>query len=388
MEEYGKYFNQALEAKGLGEFKKAQKLYEKAIALKPDLSEAYFNLAYLKFNDSKPFEAIECYKKVLELNPDDAEAEYFLALAYMQTKNYEQGLKLFEKRLCRKSAIATQEKTYPNLMKKAKLWQGEDISDKTIYTYYEAGFGDMLMFSRYLPLLKQCAKKVILKPQVQIASILRENFPQIEVKDIFPPEAELDFDVHLPFLSLPYALGLSGEELFVGRGGYFKANCQKVSEFKKKFFDNDKLKIGIKWQGNTFYETSRVIGVEAFAPIFELDNVQVYSCQTFEGSTELEKLQKMYEVVDLAPEFKDFSDTAAAVENLDVVICNDTSLAHVAGALGKPCYVVLPHVYNWRWHTDLNVCDWYASLKLFRREEFQEDWSGVFKKIKRELENL
>ena len=147
---------------------------------------------------------------------------------------------------------------------------------------------------------------------------------------------------------------------------------------------NNKIKIGIKWQGNTYYDKDRVIPTEAFYPLIEVSNTQFYSFQTEEGSEEVKKLTDRYEVVDIGKDLKDFAITSATLSNLDLVICNDTSLAHLAGALNIPCYILLPYEVNWRWHTDLSKCDWYDSVKLFRQKEIG-DWYGVFEEVLEEL---
>jgi len=377
-------FNLAMAYRENKEFEKSKKTYEEVLKLNPNLHQAYFNLAYLCFNDSEIDRAVKCYEKALELSPNDFETMYFLSVAYMQSKDYVKGLKYFESRLCRLSSITSQQKTYPNLASEERIWKGEDISDKTIYTYYEAGFGDVIMFARYLPLLQKRCKKIIFKPQEQLIELFKYNFPEIDYIKLFKDESEINFDVHLPILSLPLVLGLNGNELFTGHEGYLKAEPEKVNWFKENYFNNDKFKIGIKWQGNTFYDLERVITVESFFPLMELENTQFYSCQTFEGAEEFEKIRQKYDVINLASEFKDFSDTAAAIENMDLVICNDTSLAHVAGAMGKPCWIVLPRVYNWRWHDCPKISEWYDSVKLFRQEH-AGNWQEVFEKIKSEL---
>ncbi|MBR1460135.1 hypothetical protein IJ596_00675, partial [bacterium] len=320
--------------------------------------------------------------------PEDWETKYFLSLAYMQVKNYKDGLRCFEERLCRQSAIVSQEKTYPNLMKEKPLWNGEDLSDKILYTYYEAGFGDVIMLYRFMSELTSKCKKVIFKPQKELVPLFRENSYGAEIMEMFDFEDNIYFDYHIPFLSVPYVLGKTEENMFIHHDdGYIKSNPQKVKKYKEKFFNNDKFKIGIKWQGNTFYEKERVLKVEDFFPLFELPNTQFYSCQTFEGSEEFTKIKDRYDVVDIASTFGDFSDTAAAIENLDLVICNDTSLAHLAGAMCKPCWVLLPHVYNWRWHKDLSKCDWYDSVKIFRQPT-NGDWTSVFKEVENDLKKL
>lgn len=386
---YEYQFNLAMAYKNHHDWERAKTAYKKAIELNPKSHEAYFNLAYLCFNENRPQDAVECYKKALEVKPDDWESSYFLGLAQMQVKDYKDGLKNFESRLCRYSAIVSQEKTYPNLMKDKPLWTGkEDLSDKILYTYYEAGFGDMLMFYRYMPQLTQMCKKVILKPQKELASLFRENSYGAEIMELYDFEKDVYFDYHLPFLSLPYTLGIYGDKTFVHHDdGYLKANPAKVKYYKERYFNNDKFKIGIKWQGNTFYDKERVLKVEDFFRLFELPNTQFYSCQTFDGSEEFEKIKDKYNVIDLGKTFSNFSDTAGAIENMDLVICNDTSLAHLAGAMIKSCWVLLPYIYNWRWHDDLTHCDWYDSVKIFRQRD-HGDWDSVFNPVEEELKKL
>lgn len=374
------YFLLGLAYKNNIEYEKAEKAYLKAIEINPKSEKACYNLASLYLFLNNPQKAIEYFQKCHEINPEDKEVLYFLSLGYLRIKDYQTGLKYFENRLCRNTAIISQQVTYPNILKKAPIWKGEDISDKILYTYYEAGFGDMIMFARYLPELQKRCKKIILKPQKALVQLFKDNFPDVEIMNLFYEEDKINFDVHLPFLSLPYVLGLNNEEVFMHHDKYLKAVPEKVQYYKENFFNNDKFKIAIKWQGNTYYETDRVINVEAFAPLFDLPNVKIYSAQTFEGSEEFEKLSSKYDITDLASSFKNFSDTAGALENVDLVICSDTSLAHLAGAMGKPCIVLLPYNYNWRWHMDLTRCDWYDSVKLFRLGK-KETWNELMLRV-------
>ena len=384
---YENYFNLAMSYKGAHQWEKAKEAYYKSLEINPKGYESYFNLAYLAMNDNNPQEAINCYNKALAINPEDWESMYFLALAQMQTKDYEHGLKSFEARLCRQSAILSQEKIYPNLMKSQPLWQGEDLKDKVLFTYYEAGYGDMLMLYRFMPKLTQMCKKVIIKPQKELAPLFRENSYGAEVIEIFDFEKQIYFDYHIPFLSVPYVLGCKAEDMFIHHEGYLKANPAKINYYKEKFCKNDKFKIGIKWQGNTHYDRERVIDVKDFYPLFELPNTQFYSFQTLDGSEEIEKLKKKIDIVNLGETFSNFSDTAGAIENMDLIISNDTSLVHLAGALNKQCWVLLPYIYNWRWHTDLSKCDWYDSVKIYRQKD-HGDWNSVFTKVKKDLSEI
>lgn len=374
-------FNIALAYKNLKQNHKAIHFYDKALKIDPSSYQAWFNLAHIYSVEAQCKNAVSALKICKKLKPHDNDTDYFLSLALMRVKNYGKGLELFENRLCRETAISLQNKTYPNLASRDRLWKGENIKDKTIFVYYEAGFGDTIMFSRYLPLLKQKCKKLVFYPQKQLVPLFAESGLGIdEIIEGFIPEQSMDFDVHTPLLSLPYLLKLKGEKVFAYSEGYLGANEKLTEEYRKRYFDNDKLKIGIKWQGNTYYDLDRVIPAEAFSPLIELGGTQFYSFQTFEGSEDLKKLTDKYNVIDIGRDLIDFGQTAAALENLDLVICNDTSLAHLAGALGIPCFVLLPWEVNWRWHDNLNVCDWYDSLKLFRQKE-QGDWTGVFEEI-------
>lgn len=374
------YFYLGLAYKNSIEYEKAEKAYLKALELQPQSEPACYNLASLYLFLNNPQKAIEYFKKCLEITPGKVETLYFLGIAYFRIKDYDTGLKYFENRLCRQTAITTQQVTYPKIMEKAPLWKGEDIKDKVLYTYYEAGFGDMIMFARYIPeLLKRC-KKLLIKPQKELSQLLRDSFPEAEVMDLFYDEAQTHFDVHIPFLSVPYVLGLETKDMFKRHEGYLRATPDKIQYYKENFFNNDKFKIAIKWQGNTYYETDRVINVDAFAPLFGLPNVKIYSAQTFQGSEEYQKLAAKYDITDLSRSFKDFSYTAGAITNLDLVICNDTSLAHLAGAMNKPCIVLLPYQYNWRWHMDLTHCDWYDSVKIFRLGK-RESWNELLERV-------
>ena len=380
-------FNIALAYKNLKQNLKAIDFYDKALKINPSSYQGWFNLAHIYSVEGQCKNAVSALKICNKLKPNDRETEYFLAIALMRLKDYDKGLKFFEKRLCKETAVALQNKTYPNLAALDKLWNGENIKDKTIMVYYEAGYGDTIMFSRYLPLLKNKCKKLIFYPQKPLVPLYQESGLGIdELIEGFVPEQALSFDVHAPLLSLPYLLGLKGKKVFEASEGFLRANEKLTEEYKERYFNNDSIKIGIKWQGNTYYDKDRVIPTEAFSPLIELEGTKFYSFQTFEGAEELKKLTDKYDITDIGKDLLDFGQTAAALMNLDLVICNDTSLAHLAGALGIPCLVLLPYEVNWRWHDDLSKCDWYDSIRLFRQKSIG-DWDSVFSEVKELLLN-
>ena len=382
-DDFALLFNLALAFKNLHRNREAIKYYDRALKINPASYQAWFNLSHLYSIEGEVQNALSALKICHKIQPHDKDTEYFLSLAYMRAKNYDKGLKYFETRLCRETAIALQNKTYPHKAAREKLWHGENIKNKTLLVYYEAGFGDVIMFSRYLPLVANKCKKLLFICQKPLAPLFRVNpLGTDEIIDKFIPEEQIDFDVHAPLLSLPYLLGLKGNNVFAYSEGYIRPDAKLAEEYKNKYFNNDKIKVGIKWQGNTYYDRDRVIPAEEFIPLTEVEGTQYYSFQTFEGAEDVDKLKDR--VIDVGKDLIDFSQTAAALSNLDLVICNDTSLAHLAGAMGIPCWIILPYEVNWRWHDDLSVCDWYDSVKLFRQHK-SGDWKGVFGDILAEM---
>lgn len=380
-EKFDLWFDLALAFKANKQIDDAIKAYEKVISINPSLVEAYANLGSIYNNiKNNPTKAIEYYKKIIELKPNERDSEYFLGTAYLKIKEYEKGWKHYESRPSRECGILTQTLLLKDKIASKPVWQGEDLQGKTLYVYYEGGYGETTMFGRFLPLLKQKASKILFKPQLDYVKLFRDNSFGIEVID---DTSEVDFDYHVPMMSIPYGLGFKSDEDIPLKGGYLKANSDKVLEYKQKYFNTDKFKIGIKWQGNTFYDLTRKIEITSFFKLFEIPDIQFYSLQKDEGSEQLEEAKK-YNIIDLGDTFNDFSDTAAAIENLDMVICNDTSVAHLAGSLGKKCWVLLPFISDWRWHADENTCTWYDTFKVFRQKA-SGDWDGVFEEVYREL---
>lgn len=382
------WFNLALALKKNQQTDDAIKAFQKAISIKPDAFDAYFNLGNIYTGKNDTLSAIDAYQKSVDYNPRDLDAQYFLSIEYLKTKNFKEGWKYFESRLCKEVSIITQENALPkNLITSKPLWNGEPIDNKILFVYYEAGFGDTMMFARYLPLLKNKCSKVLFRPQIGLVSLFKDSFPDIEVLDTKDCEKDFNFDVHTPIMSLPYLLNLNSEADIPFAEGYLKTNTEKVNFYKKNYFENTEFKIGIKWEGNPSVDQNRIIPFDAFFKLFDLPNTKFYSLQKDEGLESLENLPENYEITNLGRTFNDFSDTAAAIENLDLVICNDTSVAHLVGAIGKPCWILLPYQYNWRWHTDLSYSPWYKYSKLFSQSK-PNTWNEVFDKIYSNLNNV
>ena len=382
-ENFNLLFDLAFAFKQEKRHKEAMKYYEKALHINPMSYDGWSNVSNIYSIEGYAKQAVSAMKVCYSLRPDDDDTAYFLSIDYFKAKEYEKGFPLFEHRPSKRVAFASLNKTLSDVIRKDNEWQGEDIKDKNIFVYYEAGYGDVLMYARYLPLVAERCNKLLFMCPKELIPLFKLN-PHLGIDDYletYIPNKSPEIDVHVPLLSLPYRLGLKEDDVFASREGYIVPDMDLVEEYRKKFFDNNKIKVGIKWRGNTTFDTERVIPAELFNQLTSVDNTQFYSLQTFEGSDDVKKITN---IIDLGKDLLNFSQTAAALRNLDLVICNDTSLAHLAGAMRVPCWVMLPYNVNWRWHTDLSKCDWYESVKLFRQKSI-DDWQSVFDQILEEM---
>jgi tetratricopeptide (TPR) repeat protein len=384
---FDSYFNLALAYKNNMQFDKAIEIYQTAASINPDNSSIYFNLANIFEQIGDTYKAIEYYEKAKECTKElkDKDIQYSLGVSYLKIKDFEKGLKNYEYRQSKDFAILCQTLQYKDLMTSKPLWNGEKMSDKNIFVYYESALGDTLMYCRYLHLVKDMCAKVLFKPQYCFIDLFKENNFDVQIIDSETLSENINFDAHIPLMSIPYVLGLNTENIPFSEG-YLKANQKKAITYKEQYFNTDKFKIGIKWKGNT-NDLSRVLPTEYFNKFFNLPNTQFYSLQKGDGIEELENFPPNSNIINLGENFKDFSDTAAAIENLDLVICNDTSVAHLAGAMGKPCSIMLPFVSNWRWYNDMSYSPWYKSVKLFKQNK-PYNWEEAFNNAYEELKIL
>ena len=377
-------FDIAYAYKKLKKHKEALKYYEKALRIDPSSYEGWSNVANIYDAEGRVNDTISAMEVCHALKPNDDDTEYYLSLYYFKAKNYKKGFSLFEKRPSKRIAVNSFAKTMPDLIREDNEWHGENIKNKNLFVYMEAGFGDAIMYARFLPLAaKKCKKLTVMcsKPLARLFELNKEHLGIDEVTDSYIPSPTMEADVHAPNLSLPYILGLKNDNIFVSPEGYLVPDMEMVEELHQKYFNTDKIKVGIKWRGNTAFDTDRVIPTELFNQLIDLKNAQYYSFQTFEGS---EEISKLHDIIDIGQDLIGFDKTAAALRNLDLVICNDTSLAHLAGAMRVPCWVMLPYNVDWRWHLGKGQSDWYESVKLFRQKNIG-DWQSVFDQILDEM---
>lgn len=363
------------------EFEKSLSHYQRVLEINPGDQDIHINLGNLYKQLKQLDMAVHCYNKALELNPNNINALFNLGLTNILMKNFEQGWKLFEYRFHGSKGH------YPEIVySEPRKWDGSPLSGKTIYAHYEAGFGDTIQFVRYLPLLNDMDANVLLKVQPELEELLKAN--DLKAK-LIPHSAyyeSLRYDYFITLMSLPYRFN-TNESNIPSPSGYLKACDKKVARYKKEFFDNNKLKIGFAWQRKVmgFSDNNNSIAhIKTFLPLLKHEGVQFYSLQKGEDTEQLNDIPETIKIINLGDTFNDFSDTAAAIENLDLVITIDNVLAHLAGAMNKPAWVLLPYVPNWRWFLDSNQTPWYDSVRLFRQTT-PGNWDEVINEISSSL---
>lgn len=370
------------------QYPQAISYYKKALALAPGQKDATYNLAcalryYGDFQESRSY-----YQRIIDQTPDNAQALYGYAECCLALGDYEHGWQAFESRWKR---------DHDHRHFADKLWDGSLLRNKTIILRAEYGQGDTLQFIRYAPLLKEQGATVILEAQHSLITLL-SHCPYLdrvihvqEQNTHLPPH-----DYQVPIMSLPYYFKTRLDTI-PQNIPYIQIPTPLITEWKQKLSKDTGFKIGICWEGSPYYEqfkssySKKSIPLATFAPLAALPNVHLYSLQKMNGTEQLQSLPEDMHVHDFGPHFDHdngrFMDTAAVIEHMDLIITTDTSVAHLAGALGKPVWVLLPLVADWRWMVGRSDTPWYPSMRLFRQPEVGR-WDLLLATVAHELTTL
>lgn len=364
-----------------GQHDEAIRYYMKSLKAKPNDVTTLTNIggAYRSQRDIP--NAIKWYEKALKADPGNAETKLNLGLTFLLNKDFQKGWKYYEHRFTGYKEPA------PDTEKKRPKWNGNSLENKVIYVLHEQGIGDTFQFVRYFRYFDAYKpKKILFKTQKGTEDLLRSSAIGAEIVDSSVNDDSLEFDTYIPLMSLPYYLkrdvvGLPDK--------YLKTDYNKVCAYKERFFQTDKYKIGLCWQGSPGHKGDKLrsLPLSLFYPLLGLPNTQFYSLQVGFGSEQLENLPDKAKITNLALSISDFSDTAAAIENLDLLITIDSSVAHLAGALGKKTWIILPTNLEWRWFLDEDKTVWYESARLFR-PKLGQDKSEVISRIYRNLTEI
>lgn len=397
-----------LKLKGL--FDESEASYRRALALRPGYVDAYNNLGNVHFRRGKLVEAEACYRKALELRPNYPDAFGNLGIVYMGHGRYDEAVESLRKALelrpvypeaqCNLSqALLVRGEflegwdKYESRWRLSSMqprpfrqpwWRGEPIIGQTILLHVEQGFGDAIQFARYAPLVRALGAKVLLEAPRELlrlfAPLARDGVRLVQRGLPLP-----HFDVHCPLLSLPGALGCDIDNI-PASVPYLSAEPDLVTQWRKRLGGEGTLKVGLVWAGNPQHgnDHHRSFRPHAFKPLFDVPGVSFYSLQKQQRPTDVGDLAQLGAIVDLAAELKDFADSAAALTALDLLVAADTSIVHLAGALARPVWTMVPYSPDWRWLTGREDSPWYPTMRLYRQPR-ERDWGSVMRRVAEDL---
>ena len=360
-------------------------LYKAIIARYPSCTPVIYNLAHALKELGNMEESAHNYTIVIQREPTNTSAHLGLAQCYLALGNFEQGWPHFEHRGPDIQQFKNNIETLKNLVDSKKT-----LANKRILLRTEWGIGDAIQFIQFAQKLKNKGAIIIMQARKELKSLF-SLCPYIDevvgVGEAFPAH-----DLQIPLLSLPYIVQLSIRSV-ENQQPYFYADEALVTAWKKKFNNNATFKIGLCWQGNGSPDSppslQKNIPLKELAPLAKLPTLSLYSLQQIKGLEELESLPETFEL-NLFDESFDkvngrFMDTAAVMKNLDLVVTIDTSIAHLAGALGVPVWLLLPYRTDWRWYLSQTIDDteyslWYPTMRLFRQPK-PGDWKSVIEDV-------
>ncbi len=353
----------------------AMQCHQKAIAIKPDFAQAYNNLGVVLQTQSRLDEAAAHYERAIELNPHHAEANYNLGLILLVQGKWRQGLALYEWRWKRDESVFHGHEE--------PLWDGSDPTGKTILIHCEQGLGDAIHFIRYAGLLdKKGADVVVLCPatmQSILSNVAGIHQLSTDVKQI-PP-----CDFQIPLLSLPYLFDTTPDTI-PAPIPYIHADPTKAERYRREMAALPGFKVGIVWRGNPQHKNDRNRSMDPAlaAKLFTVTRCSFVGLQKDPKAEELELLSGYGNFFDFSAKLQDFSDTAAIMAGLDLIISVDTAVLHLGGAMGRPVWGLLINTPDWRWLLDGEHSPWYPSLRLFRQPA-HGDWETVIHLLGKEL---
>jgi len=392
----------------LGRHDEALQSFERALALKPDYVEAHNNRgnALIELNRhedalkdydaavaAKPFafalvnrgsalrylgrtgEAMASFDQAIALDPSLPEAHWNKALLALTLGDYENGFEGYEWRWRGASELEPRGFAQPQ-------WRGEDIAGKTILLHAEQGYGDSIQMLRYLPLVKARGARVVLELPDSLMPLLGPHGESVTVINKGMPIPACD--VHVPLMSLPLAFATRLDTV-PAEVPYLFVPPERVARMAAHLPRTDSFRVGLVWSGKPSHKNdhNRSIALARLKPLFEVPGVSFVSLQRDYRGADLADLAE-FQVLRLDAVIADFADTAAALPTLDLVIAVDTAVAHLAGALGKPLWVLLSHIQDWRWSIERNDCPWYPTARLFRQGP-EGDWGPVIARVRDQL---
>ena len=372
--------NAGLVLQSAGRDEEALQWFEEALRLDPDLAGTLHNKAVSLARTPRFREAFAVYDRLRAADPNDALADWGLAHLHMLTGNFEAGWVAREARW----RVPSLSISYPKFPQ--PMWLGQEPLDgKTILIGADEGLGDTIQFARYVPMLAERGARVILVVQDSLHRLL-SDLPG--VSQCIPNSASATlpaFDFHCPIMSLPLAFGTRLDSI-PAPGSYLPPLPQaRIRAWKERLGPHDRLRVGLVWSGNPKFRNDRhrPIPLRMFSRILDVDATFV-SLQKEPRPDDRAALLERTDIIDVSADLTDFVETATLIACLDLVITVDTSVAHLAGALGCPTWILLSYLPDWRWLLDRDDSPWYPTARLFRQAEMG-DYGTVLDRVRSEL---
>jgi len=343
--------------------------YDVALKLAPEHPQVWTNRANALRRLDRPMEALSNIETALALRPGFPEAQFEASLVKLTLGEFQTGWQAYESRWAT-GAFAPHRRDFD-----APLWTGEQaVGGKTVLLHAEQGYGDTIQFVRYAPSVAELGAKVILEVQPELVRLLsRIRGVEVVVARGQPLPA---FDVHCPLLSLALASGTTVETI-PGSVPYILPDRTEIAAFERSL-PSKRPRIGLAWAGRRSHKNdlNRSVSLKTLGPVLEISDAQFVSLQHELGAEDSGLLSNYPDILCIGDRLIDFGETAAIVSLLDIVISVDTAVAHLAGALGKPVYILLPYAADFRWMREREDSPWYPTARLFRQKTFNE-WGDV-----------
>lgn len=369
-------------------YDEAMALFRKSLEIAPQHALTHNNIGAVMHDHGETEGALHHFKQALKFKPNYTTALHNMALGQLLTGDLKEGFKNHESRL----EVKERRDVYRVIHKLFSIipqWDGKSsLKGKYILLMHEQGYGDSIQFVRYVHLLLEQGARVALHVKDALERLFSTVSDQITLVRESDPLPKCDYAYVL--MSLPLALGTNRIEDIPAYPSYLSANPAESARWAEKIdkltSDKKALRVGVVWAGNPDHgnDRRRSISPETFAGLFSVLGVQFYSLQKGKPSAELQAIPSAAAVIHLGEEFTDFAATAAAMDNLDLIISVDTSVVHLAGALGKPTWTLLSVPPDWRWLNDRSDSPWYPSMRLIRQQT-QGDWTSVIAKVASDL---
>ena len=351
---------------------------DRALRIEPNAVATHVNRGNVCLALARMDEALESYREAIALDPENTEAHFGAALVQLCLGYFREGWKQYEYRW--------KKKEFATPANGLRRWRGdEELDGKTILLIAEQGFGDVIQFVRYAPLVAARGAKVLVGVHSSLTDLVATvpGISQVLGED----EALPDVDLYCPLLSLPLAFGT---ELMTipAKVPYIRPYEERVAKWRNRLPQNGRLRVGVCWSGTDRHSNNRrrSLTLDRFATLLSVPGVDFVSLQREVEQSETAILGD-YGVTELGLEFEDFADTAAVISMLDLVISVDTSVAHLAGAMAKAVAVLIPFSPDFRWLLDRADSPWYPTMRLFRQTAIG-DWSGPLDRLRKELSGV